>query len=451
MRILLDQGIFDMRNIGQNALLQVAYDRIQKLWPDAAIGVTTFAPNLLKLYFPKAIPVSPDGGHSWHNRVGMPGKLREIIPPAALRWLMESREALWHRYPSLASISPRDGVKSLLRSKMNRLDPDTGASVEDSPVDKTDYTEVVSGYDLMIATGSQYLTDIARDAGIAVLDRLDTAIQLGIPTAMVGQGIGPIEDEEMQLRARDVLPRVDLICVRERLIAPKLLASFGVDLEKVFITGDDAIELAFNARSSRIGDSIGVSLRVMSYTEVGDVQLSVIGKALREAAERYRAKLVGLPISMSIHERDDRVIHNLFAHSRSFSMGRSIFPTPSEMIKRTQACRIVVTGTFHAALFALAQGIPAVCLARAASYINKLSGLADLFQPGCILVDLGETDFPERLSEAIDLAWRSADAWRHGLLEAAEHQIQWGYQAYSRIFDLVESESRLKDQERTLL
>jgi colanic acid/amylovoran biosynthesis protein len=117
------------------------------------------------------------------------------------------------------------------------------------------------------------------------------------------------------------------------------------------------------------------------------------------------------------------------------------------MIKRTQACRIVVTGTFHGALFALAQGIPAVCLARAASYLNKLSGLADLFQPGCILINLDETGVPEHLSEAIEIAWSSADAWRPILLEAAERQIQWGDQAYSRIFELMESRGRLKTQE----
>lgn len=446
MKILLDQGIFDMRNIGQNALLQAAYERVHKLWPDAAIGITTIAPHLLKLYFPKAIPVSPDGQHAWHNGIGRFNKLRKAIPPYALRWLMESRESLWHRFPSLASNSGRDKIKSLLEISTTGHDPETNAPAVASSINRADYTKVVSGYDLMIATGSQYLTDIAREAGIAVLDRLETAIQIGIPTAMVGQGLGPIEDQELQQRARAVLPRVDLIFVRERLAAPELLASFGVDPEKVLITGDDAIELAYNARTSGIGSCIGVSLRVMPYTEVGNMQLSIIGKALREAGEKYQTKLVGLPISMSIHERDDRIIQSLFGDLRNFSMGRSIFPTPIDMIKRTQACRIVVAGTFHAALFALAQGIPAICLARAASYLNKLSGLADLFQPGCILVNLDDTNLPEHLSEAIDVAWGSADTWKPKLLEAAERQVQWGYQAYSRLLDLTVSGGRFENQ-----
>jgi hypothetical protein len=41
MHILLDQGIFDMRNAGQNAMLQAVVQRLKRFWPDASINITT--------------------------------------------------------------------------------------------------------------------------------------------------------------------------------------------------------------------------------------------------------------------------------------------------------------------------------------------------------------------------------------------------------------------------
>ena len=51
--------------------------------------------------------------------------------------------------------------------------------------------------------------------------------------------------------------------------------------------------------------------------------------------------------------------------------------TPLEIIQKVGQCHLVVTGAFHTAVFALAQGIPAVCLAKSRHYMNKFLGLAD--------------------------------------------------------------------------
>ena len=75
MRILLDQGIFDMRNAGQNAMLQMAVERMSRFWPDASIHITTVAPNTLKIYFPEANPEDPDESHIWYHNSGRLAKL----------------------------------------------------------------------------------------------------------------------------------------------------------------------------------------------------------------------------------------------------------------------------------------------------------------------------------------------------------------------------------------
>jgi hypothetical protein len=89
MRILLDQGIFDMRNTGQNAMLQVVVERVCRFWPDASIHITTVAPNILKIYFPEAYPVS-----RWIAWFQNPGRYRikQMIPAYILKLLLETRK-----------------------------------------------------------------------------------------------------------------------------------------------------------------------------------------------------------------------------------------------------------------------------------------------------------------------------------------------------------------------
>ena len=216
-----------------------------------------------------------------------------------------------------------------------------------------------------------------------------------------------------------------------------MLNSIGVNPSKVYITGDDAIELAYKAHKNELGSGIGVSIRVMPYTGVDDSHLQVIGDVLNNAARKYRAKLIGLPISMSIHERDDRYIWQLLRGRNNYKMNRSSFQSPLEVINNTHQCRLVVTGTYHAALFALAQGIPAICIANSESYFRKFYGLADLFDNGCEVIGLQEERFDDKLSSLIDFVWQSAENNRLLLLDSAAQQIKWGHAAYQQLHLLV--------------
>ena len=74
---------------------------------------------------------------------------------------------------------------------------------------------------------------------------------------MLGQGMGTIEDFELRSRCKQVLPLVDLIAVREKVFAPERRMSFGVSPSRIELTGDDAIELAYQARCSSLGTDIG--------------------------------------------------------------------------------------------------------------------------------------------------------------------------------------------------
>jgi colanic acid/amylovoran biosynthesis protein len=106
-------------------------------------------------------------------------------------------------------------------------------------------------------------------------------------------------------------------------------------------------------------------------------------------------------------------------------------------MRQLQRCRIVVTGAYHAAVFALAQGIPAVCLARSPFFVDKFLGLADQFGAGCEVLLLDDADLPKRLASAMERAWASAEQIRPVLLEAAARQIEISRAAYRKFHDLV--------------
>ena len=439
MYIILDQGIFDMRNLGQNALLRSAVMRVKKLWPKASIGVTTFAPYLLKMFYPDVIPVSPDGSHEWFRDRNKYNRILHLIPTTVLRALFEIREEIWHRWPGFSPRAIRSTLRSRLRLSSKSSEAPKPGMLDQMNAGQPDYTSVVSGADLFIATGSQYMCDHTMDTAFQVLARLEAAVRCGIPTAMVGQGIGPIEDAALRTRAREVLPLVDMIFVREKLVASELLTSLGVDPAKIVVTGDDAIELAYKSRSSLLGGGIGVSMRCMPSTEVSKVDLSPIRTVLQERAQKHNAGLVGLPISLSIHERDDLCTQQLISGYKKTWMSHRKIQRSLEYIKDIQRCRMVITGTFHGAVLSLAQGIPVICLVKSSLYANKFQGLADLFGSGCEIISLEDESLQTHLSASIDAMWNSAEMLRVQLLEAAVRQIDWGTAAYQRLFELVEA------------
>jgi colanic acid/amylovoran biosynthesis protein len=254
---------------------------------------------------------------------------------------------------------------------------------------------------------------------------------------MVGQGFGPIKDKDLLSRSKAVLPQIDLIFVRERTASPKLLESLGVDSSHIFLTGDDAIEMAYKSRQNRPGNGIGVGLRVAEYTEVDKRHIQIMREGIQESAKKYGAPLISIPISHSAHEQDDKVLQEVLSGYGKVSQDWRRFNSPQDIIRKVRRCRLVVAGTFHPIVFALAQGIPAIGLAKSDMYMDKFLGLADLFGDGLQIVRLDDENLGGEVAEAIDRAWNSAGQVRPGLLKAAQKQIEMGQAAYQRIFKLV--------------
>ena len=96
-------------------------------------------------------------------------------------------------------------------------------------------------------------------------------------------------------------------------------------------------------------------------------------------------------------------------------------------------------GAYHAAVFALAQGIPVVGLTTSLYYDDKFLGLADMFDGGLEMVRLDTGLLPERLTSAVRSAWEKAPDERVPLLASAERQIDASRRGLARVLDLVDA------------
>ncbi len=419
MKILVENGCYHLRNMGDVAMLQVTVTRLSKLWPEALIEVITDDPDLLATYCPQAQPIAARGRRLWFNERNLLGG--RLPDPLARYWLKLERQ-LRHHWPGL--------VHSLIQSRAKRR----GGAIDDVNT----FLKAVFGADLVVVSGGGDVNDTFMAYDSTILDVVEMAICQGTPTAMFGQGIGPLQKPKPRARAQAVLPWLDLLTIREGRAGPSLLDALGVPPERVITTGDDAIELAYEQRAPELGTGIGVNLRSAAYSEVSSANIiETLRTVLNEAAKKYGAVLVPVPISFHESESDVRTIQVLLAGHDNGSDGGQALDTPLKVIEQARRCRVVITGSYHSAVFALSQGIPVVSLARSAYYTDKFLGLADQFGTGCEVVLLDDEQLRDKLMAAIDRAWQSAEQVRPQLLAAAARQIEKGHAAYRRVFELV--------------
>jgi colanic acid/amylovoran biosynthesis protein len=393
MRIVVEPGSYSLENVGDVAMLQVAARRLRALWPNATIGVVTEAPRQLQTLCPGAEPILTT---------------RELFRPAERRALRSARRLL--------SQAVRQGLRGVTRLA--------------EPSELEGFAATLRSADLLVVSGMGGLNDFFAVRASRMLGTLALAEQYEIPAALFGQGVGPVEDPLFRQQVARGLGSVDLIALRERLSGPVLLDQLGVPRDIVRITGDDAIELAYEERADRTGPSLGINMRVADYAGVDHTVVPAVRAVLRGAAARLAARVLPIPISHRHSGLDVMTNRALLRDIDPSSDGGATLRTPSDVIQQVGRCRLVVAGSYHAGVFALAQGIPVVGLVNSPYYADKFLGLANMFGTGCEIVRVGEPGFPEALAGAIDRGWACAQHSRARLLAASAEQVQLGYDAY---------------------
>jgi len=379
--VLVEPSDLVLRNAGDLAMLEVALARLVALFPNAPILVLSDTPDLLPRYLQNVVPLATSGRRAW------------------LRGDLQRGEARAFR-------------------------------------------NVVAAARLVTVAGMGGITDVFRDYALGVLGTLDLAIRHGVPTAMLSQGLGPLLDLELRTRAAEVLSRVDLIALREARAGMPLLRALGVPSERICTTGDDAIELALGKEDAALGHGLGVNLRASDYSGVDDNIVASVGLGVQRAGARLSAPLVAVPISGVPGEEDVATIRRVVRGYAPVLDGGVRFAGPRDVVAQIRHCRVVVTGSYHAGVFALASGVPVVALARSAYYVDKFLGLADQFGRGCELLLLDSANVSDEIEAAVYRAWAMAAELRSDLLAAAKRQLNEGRAAYQRLRSVVSRRRR---------
>ncbi len=421
IRILVVQSGPQLRNAGDIAMLQAGLRQLSQLWTDSTFLVLADDPAKLGDYCPQAQWVSMSGCNLWSSP--LLGRVAHHVP-APLAGLYDACER-FARY-QVAAIGDR-----LLRRKAGHM--------QDGETHLAAFCNAMQQADIVVATGGGYLNDEFPRYARTVLRCLEWAIQARKATFMFGQGIGPLTDASLRMAVRRVLPHMELIALREQRTSAPLLRALGVPAARIHVTGDDAIELAYSRRRHDLGDAIGINLRRARYAPVAPAQFAAVGDAVRAASEILQAPLA--PIPMASLAQDQAAIAELLPASLS-AVGDDNGDDPLAAIARIGACRVVVAGSYHAGVFALSQGIPVICLVSSPYYYHKFHGLAGQFGSGCVVLDLNDAQFGQKLRDALLTSWRTAGQARAELLSAARQQIEAGRQAYRRLDTLADKNRR---------
>jgi polysaccharide pyruvyl transferase WcaK-like protein/GT2 family glycosyltransferase len=402
VRILIDQSGYDLLNIGDVAMLQSCVARLRMQWPDAEIMVIAHDAQRLASFCPDTIAIR-----------------RTLADLPLLRLL-----------PRRTRLATEQAWKMTTPYFSGRFSP--GPIVRDQPFTAI---QAVKAADLVVASGGAYVTDTWWWHASGVLSLLSLAQRLGKPTAMFGQGIGPISQRALHAQVGAVLPGLAVLGLREGRIGRDLALSLGIRPSAVTVTGDDAFEL-IGSKIPADGKALGVSVRVSGYSGVDTAAAAAICDLVIDMAAEYGAPVVGLPVSR--YAPDAAVLRALFQDRNGDAhIVLEDIASPQALASAAAECRTIVTGSYHAAVFGLAQGVPAVCLTKSEYYYAKFSGLQALFPGACFVVSLHDPDSAFRLRSAVQEAWHLHAPVRTTATDTALQLRNVGREAYKEFRDVV--------------
>ena len=418
-RVFIDPGDYSMGNLGDVAMLQVALRRLRAHWPQARLDVLMHDADLSDPAFCGAERVPYQGMADWFAERAMLGSAYDRLAPALRTGVRGLQRAVRRTWPGL--------LEGAMRVRTSRS-PATGQAVRR-------FLAAARAATLHVVAGQGTFTDHARPHALDVLNLLEFMKRRGTPTALLGQGVGPLTDVELRARMARVLRTAGVIALREARSSPGLLADLDIPPERIVVTGDDAIELAYEARPARLGSDLGVNLRIARSAGTTEDMVVPVRSAVAPFLRRRTVAGRAVPIAKG-SSGDAVAISSVLSGTGYVGDGGAGLRQPIECIREVGQCRILVTGAYHAAVFALSEGVPTVCIAASQYFSDKFEGLRAQFGPGCVVVHQQDGDFTARLAAVMDELWDGADGLRGPLLAAARAQVEASRAAYDRVAQL---------------
>lgn len=380
----MDNGAHTLRNVGDIAMLQVGVRRVRECIPGAELLVLTSQPELLPRYCPGTLPLTVAARDAGYD---------PEVP-----WVADGEER-WQRAEGCGS---------------------------GFPVDADEFQQALGSASAVILTGGGFLNDLNPTQTRSVLRMLAHAGALGKRVAAFGQGLGPLRSPELLSLLGEAARYGSFFGLREGSRGPGLVRSTGVRADRFCVTGDDAIELACPEHWSGRGEALGFSLRQIGYSGIEAKHRDILGETLSVLRARLQAHVLALPVSFNEHEADAAAM----AQVMDEPFDATSLDTPQALMERVARCRLLVTGTYHAAVFALAQGTPCIGFYASDYYRDKMEGLARQFPGGMAVVDLNHPAAAEGMISAALALWDLPREDCERLRTAAADQVQAGQRFY---------------------
>lgn len=421
MKILIDNSSYDLLNSGDIAMVKVCLNRLSERYPNAELLMITEAVDTLSKLCSNSTAIDIFIKRKlWSQPRNIFGGFYKLLPNS-LEKKAESLETI------LRMSMPKLMTKWISYRLKKRL-------LDDSPV-KAYYEHIIKA-DVAIASGGGFMTDAFEEHAINILELLFLVKKQGKPVAMFGQGVGPVSSPRLLATMKKVLPLLDMICLREENSGMQLLLDIGVSKDKIIVTGDDAIELSQSARKDALGNKLGFNVRIADYANIDKEQDISVAKIINNFSNSHETTTVPVPISWYPHENDLEKISDLL--NSNIDNQQLSHHNIEALMQRIGDCRVVVTGSYHAGVFALSQGIPVIGLARSAYYVDKFEGLSGMFKSGVQVIRLDQKDWGNELIKALTYSWNNAYSLRDNLRDSANKQVQASRKAYEEFFKLID-------------
>ena len=404
-RVFIEHSGYDLLNIGDMAMLKATVTRLQDRWPHARLQVITTSRERLAALCPGTDPI-----------ILMPER-------GPVGWLPDRvRGGISLRYKRAISVRPRAAW---------RFSPGAGQLMD-----------ALQGCDLAICSGGGFVNDNFLLHATGVLAVLRSMQRRGVLTAMLGQGYGPLANPSLAELAGTVIPRLNLISLRGPQ-GQQSVSGLRGGQDKPVVTGDDALELAGAGRLAA-GPALGVNLRATAYTGLESCLTNQVGAVAATAAAEAGLPMRGLPISWHRDGEDWRALAGAFGPDSVVACTGRLVRDITSLATAVAECRVVVTSSYHAAVFALARGIPAVGISSTPYYDGKFGGLRELYGPRAVSVlTVNQAGWPDRMRSLVRAAVELDYDTRAAMAERSAELASMSRGVYETLFELVESRSAL--------
>ncbi len=245
-------------------------------------------------------------------------------------------------------------------------------------------TQLVGEADLVIGTGGDLHTS---DYGVSTpyLRVLTAAQRNGVPTAMLGQSVGPFADPDEAAAWAAVASRCRLLTMRENVTRQYVVDQLGLPAERVRLSSDPAFLLpqALAERTAAIRARLGLrtgeryvcvapSQGITRFSAIREEDhVAALLRLVRGLAKKWRVPILLVPhCHDSRAHNDDRILATRIAADCGLPQVMAVPGALGAMDYKGifAGAELAIAERLHAAIGALSSGVPAVAIGHSQKF-----------------------------------------------------------------------------------